>query len=106
LVIKELREKHSFDWSRFMLRRMFKIWPSYYVYLLVVMIAFAFTAHISFFRAVAARWPSFVHIQNYVNINNFAGYQIGANPLTRVGHTWSLAVEEHFYLLMPIGVGL
>jgi peptidoglycan/LPS O-acetylase OafA/YrhL len=35
-------------------------------------------------------WPNFVHIQNYVD---------GDRPL---GQTWSLAVEEHFYLLLPI----
>ena len=36
-----------------------------------------------------AMWPNFVHIQNYVR---------GERPL---GQTWSLAVEEHFYLALP-----
>jgi peptidoglycan/LPS O-acetylase OafA/YrhL len=36
-----------------------------------------------------AMWPNMVHIQNYVR---------GDRPL---GQTWSLAVEEHFYLALP-----
>ena len=34
-------------------------------------------------------WPNFLFLQNYV----------GSNPAM---HTWSLAVEEHFYILLPI----
>jgi peptidoglycan/LPS O-acetylase OafA/YrhL len=36
-------------------------------------------------------WPNLLFLQNYV----------GTNP---AGHTWSLAVEEHFYLMLPFGV--
>jgi peptidoglycan/LPS O-acetylase OafA/YrhL len=35
-----------------------------------------------------ALWPNLLFLQNYV----------GTNP---AGHTWTLAVEEHFYLLLP-----
>src|SRR5207237_1016662 len=33
-------------------------------------------------------WPNFFHVQNYFGTN--------------VGHTWSLAIEEHFYLALPL----
>jgi peptidoglycan/LPS O-acetylase OafA/YrhL len=38
--------------------------------------------------AFAQYWPNLLHIQNY--------------RLTPAIHTWSLSVEEHFYLLLPL----
>ena len=37
-------------------------------------------------------WPNFVHLQNY----------FGPNRQMPWSHTWSLAVEEHFYLALPL----
>ena len=37
----------------------------------------------------AQYWPNLLFLQNYV----------GTNP---AGHTWTLAVEEHFYLMLPL----
>ena len=39
--------------------------------------------------ALRTLWPNFLHIQNYFS-------------LPYLGHTWSLAVEEHAYLLLPL----
>ena len=40
-------------------------------------------------NALERYWPNLLHVQNY----------FGTNPL---GQTWSLAVEEHFYLGLPV----
>jgi peptidoglycan/LPS O-acetylase OafA/YrhL len=77
LMLKEWRVTGKVDALRFLKRRAFKIWPSYYLFLLV-----AAVAHVR-------PWNSFLW-QNLLNIQNYIP--------TTLSHTWSLAVEEHFYL--------
>ena len=77
LMLKEWRVTGKVDALRFLKRRAFKIWPSYYLFLLVAAIA-----HVR-------PWNSFLW-QNLLNIQNYIP--------TTLSHTWSLAVEEHFYL--------
>jgi len=80
LLIQEITRTGEIQTGRFLLRRMLKIWPPYYFYIL--------------FQIILQRHSlqSFVW-QNVLNIQNYAG--------TSLSHTWSLAVEEHFYLLLP-----
>lgn len=80
LLVQELLKTDGLRVGRFLVRRMMKIWPAYYFYLL--------------FQIVVRRHPlgSFAW-QNLLNVQNYAG--------TSLDHTWSLAVEEHFYLLLP-----
>ena len=80
LLVQELLKTDGLRIKRFLLRRMMKIWPAYYVYLL--------------FQIAIRRHPLGTFAwQNILNIQNYAG--------TSLDHTWSLAVEEHFYLLLP-----
>ena len=72
--------------SRFLYRRAFKIWPSYYIYLLIIFV-------ISFYnKGFSATWDSYYstlfHFQNYI--------------LTDKVHLWSLALEEHFYTILAL----
>lgn len=78
LLVKEWRLNGRIDSRRFMIRRALKIWPAYYFFLILQLA----TGHRPFSELVG----SFLNIQNY--------YELA------VAHTWSLAVEEHFYLLL------
>lgn len=91
LLFNELRQTSSLRVGRFLLRRGFKIWPGY-----VVLVTFmVFTVPMldtdgqpyTFAERVSALAPHFLHQQNYFG-----------NVLL---HTWSLAIEEHFYLTLP-----
>ncbi|WP_161571060.1 acyltransferase family protein [Granulicella sibirica] len=79
LLVKELKVRGRVDSRRFLIRRGFKIWPQYYLFLSLVVL----TGH----RSMSVMWPSFLNIQNY-----YEG----------VPHLWSLAIEEHAYLLLVL----
>ena len=72
----------------FYLRRGFRLLPALLVLCLVLL-------------AVGTNWSAVVPtLGYYANYARITGLDVG--PLT---HTWSLAVEEHFYLLWPLLVG-
>ena len=79
-------------WS-FYKRRFIRILPSYYCFLIVG----------SFIASFAARDPGSVMIRNddwWSFVFFFKNYNF-TNP-SAFGHLWSLCVEEHFYLTLPL----
>jgi peptidoglycan/LPS O-acetylase OafA/YrhL len=89
LLFKEYRESHRIVLMRFFLRRALKLYPSFY-FLLAGTLIYCRWWHVPVTgRAVLGELTL---TQNY----------LGAIW----GHTWSLAVEEHFYLLLPIALFL
>jgi peptidoglycan/LPS O-acetylase OafA/YrhL len=92
LLFDEFVETGSIHLKRFFIRRGFKIWPSYILFVLFEFVCLLsekpgdFTHRMT--QVLQDMWPNFLHIQNYFP--------------TPFIHTWSLAVEEHFYLLLPL----
>ncbi len=82
------------DIGRFYTRRFFKIIPSY---VLLVAVGFIFSALVMPFRVgfLDSHNPPDQWWGYFFLVQNFTGC------LTVLGHTWSLAVEEHFYLIYP-----
>lgn len=77
LLIRDYIDTGSVPAGRFLIRRAFKIWPPLYVLLL--------------FHLLAGRHPADTFLwQNVLTVQNYFG--------TSITQTWSLAVEEHFYL--------
>lgn len=85
ILVKQFKENEPISFFRFILQRGFKIWPSYYTYILI-------TALISvyFFGKVF----HFSDLSKYIFF-----YENYTGTCTIV---WSLCVEEHFYILLPI----
>lgn len=86
LLFKEYAETGTFNLWRFLVRRGLKIYPSYYTFLLLSL-------------------PSVVWIPGLVTPYSFACEALFVpNYFANIwGHTWTLAIEEHFYLLLSLG---
>ncbi len=94
LLLQEQERTGTIGLGRFYFRRAMRIFPPYYVYLLVAAAA-AWWMH----RAIPLKGllVSAGYISNYVPYTWLGGSPGGWYLL----HTWSLSVEEQFYLLWP-----
>ena len=88
LLLKELDRTGAVCLRRFYVRRFFRIFPPFYVYLLVVGI-------LSLMHLARCDWRSFVYAATYVR--NYAPHP----TVALLGHTWTLSLEEQFYMLWP-----
>jgi peptidoglycan/LPS O-acetylase OafA/YrhL len=89
LLLTEHGRTDDISLRRFYLRRTFRIFPAYYTYLVVIVLAAALGA-VRLHPGDAAH--AFTYTTNYHPDPGRAWW---------MGHTWSLAVEEQFYLLWP-----
>ena len=95
LITKEFRQTGSVNFFRFFLQRGFKIWPSYYFFLIFGTL-FAYLvyseSHPDQLIGPGDALRYFFFYQNYTG-----------EPLHwSFDHVWSLCVEEHFYILLPL----
>jgi peptidoglycan/LPS O-acetylase OafA/YrhL len=100
-ILLETRGKPGYFRS-FYMRRVLRIFPAYYLYLVLVAIALALIpAAYRAREAFSHDWPWYeLYLTNIKLI--FFDDLVPAS----VQHLWSLAVEEHFYLIWPAAVAL
>ena len=94
VLLRELDRTGTIRLKRFWLRRGLKIWPSYYVayggvWFLGCVWALRQNADEKLHKLLRDAVPNALFIQNYVSCERWP-------------HSWTLAIEEHFYLLLPI----
>ena len=77
LLIKEWKLYGKIDAGRFLIRRGLKIWPQYYFFIVAGLLLGHRKLH--------------DQLGNLLNLQNYMG---------GIAHTWTLAVEEHAYLLL------
>lgn len=97
-ILFDTREREGY-FRVFYSRRILRVFPLYYLTLLVV----AAVDHFHGIRLDYHYWAHFFYIQNLL-----PGYtsHLDLEPMTEIGHLWSLAVEEQFYLVWPLVVWL
>ncbi|MEZ8109538.1 acyltransferase family protein [Vibrio splendidus] len=102
-IIKQRIEDNSFTYSDFYLKRLRRIYPVLLVVMLVTILAGYFILLPSdFYKLSKSTGLTLISVSNFYFNNISSGY-FGANTaLIPLLHTWSLAVEEQFYLLWPI----
>jgi len=88
-LFSQIQKDQPISFKQFFLKRFFRIVPAY---LFIVSLYFIFP----FFRekeSLPPLWKFLTFTQNFgLNIKDFGTFS----------HAWSLCVEEHFYLLLPI----
>ena len=92
LLFSEFRRTGQIHFARFFIRRGFKIYPAFYVLVCLTTVWQLFCNK----RSHPSIWPRFVN-----DIFFLQAYREGT-----WGHFWSLSVEEHFYLLLPLALWL
>jgi peptidoglycan/LPS O-acetylase OafA/YrhL len=88
LLLHEERKRGSINLPAFYIRRIFRILPAYYAYLLAI---------------AALTLVGLIHVP-YGNILRGGAFLTDLHRFPRdwfVGHTWSLSVEEQYYILWP-----
>lgn len=100
LLIREREREGRIDLPSFYQRRILRIFPAFYAYLLVVgLLALAGVIDLGLGRWLSAA----TFTRNYA----FLWADDGANPdKWFVGHFWTLSLEEQFYLLWPITLAM
>jgi peptidoglycan/LPS O-acetylase OafA/YrhL len=96
LLFRELTAFGSIRIGRFLLRRGAKIWPSYFFVFGVWVVARMCAIGIGQHQPAQAGSLLLSSLPNVVFIQNYWPMAI------RWPHSWSLAIEEHFYAVLPL----
>ena len=103
LILAEKEQTGRLAFKYFMVRRMLRIWPLYYL-----IVAFAFLtpyilAALNLEHSDAGYAPNYLFtvafLENYVGIVNH-----GAPNVSPLGVIWSVCVEEHFYIIWGLAL--
>src|SRR5262245_61287112 len=91
LLFNEYQRSNALHVNRFLFRRAFKIYPAFYAFLIFTIVGMLVRGERVRERFVLCE---VLFLQNYFP------------HLPWTCHDWSLAVEEHFYLLLPLSLAL
>ncbi len=97
ILLANRADPHYF--VNFYVRRLLRIWPIYYLTLLVVIVAY---------RYMPTKYPIdgaiiFQYLTYTQNIQ-MIWFDTAERSIRAYGHTWTLAIEEQFYMLWPLVV--
>lgn len=101
LLLKEKEQTGTINVRKFYLRRILRIWPLYF---LIVALGFFVLPHLQFMDI-----PYFTKFKTHLSMINLVLFFVMLpnlafaifKPLPHIGQSWSIGVEEQFYLIWP-----
>lgn len=102
LMIGERRRTGGIDMKSFWLRRARRLLPAMLLMLAAVSVWLFFTDRSRLFALQGEIGASLLYFSNWRLIFHHVSYFESFGPPSPIGHLWSLAVEEQFYLLWPL----
>ena len=91
LILHEKKHKGYFSLKKFLIRRTLRIWPLYFIVILIGFVLFPLI--LTDYFTVHSPWMYIAFLANFDEIN------VGLNdPINFLTSPWSVAVEEQFYL--------
>lgn len=101
IIVNEISETGNFSFSRFYTRRIRRLFPAFLTVLIITLLASVFLFAPSDLSNLGASALHAVFSVSNVYFWREAGYFDEAIKLNPLLHTWSLSVEEQFYLVWP-----
>ncbi|MGC3976991.1 MAG: acyltransferase [Paludibacteraceae bacterium] len=96
LLLQEKTKKGNVDIPKFYFRRILRIWPIYFIYIIFSAITMAIDGQFKEFRTTSLFCFLFIS-------GNFISFFSDKGPKL-IEHFWSIGVEEQFYLFWPWSV--
>ena len=100
LMLAEKKRFNFFSIKKFYLRRILRIWPLYFLIFSLGFFVLPYFTYVPFFSEKLSHNFLANMIFYILILPNFAFSIFSAVPL--IGQTWSIGVEEQFYLIWPI----
>lgn len=107
LLFQEKDNNGRVNIGKFYLRRIFRIWPLYYFVMFLSFIVIPLVSKAPIFEFNQGLQTSINNPENY-NFNTVSLYLLFlpqfANVVVGASQSWSIGLEEQFYLIMPLAI--
>ncbi|HXA31793.1 MAG TPA: acyltransferase family protein [Acidimicrobiales bacterium] len=105
LLLSEYRKRGRIGLSAFWLRRARRLLPALVIVLVVVTVLVRFVSPPGLYPDFRmSSLSALFYFSNWWQIVSSGSYFVATSPASPLTHTWSLAVEEQFYLVWPLVV--
>ncbi len=103
LLIQEKEKKGTINIKYFYIRRILRIWPVYFFVILFGYFIYPFAKTIIGWETNISSvwWLDSLFLANFSSLYVHANNLVGLHPMM-VGITWSVSIEEQFYLFWPL----
>ncbi|HEU4469713.1 MAG TPA: acyltransferase [Flavisolibacter sp.] len=97
ILLEEKKASGTIGRQRFFLRRALRIWPLYFLVVGLAFLSSIVVGHLGLGHSNAGYEPNW--FMSFTFLENYRMIATGSHPnVSPLGVTWSLCVEEHFYL--------